>query len=209
MLEWISSLTDKQIALAAAAAAIGSFLTAAPAFIYSRRATKAAERANAHAGKANELAGEANDLAKDAVTKADVANRISLHPHQKELFLAFNQLHLYMRANMERGSVSEVQHFNPHVITCRLYVPPSLADDIEAYVEACYLLFDLASREQDRRMTLHYETHHRPESVTVFPNEQESVESLRMKQEEARSAISKTGDRVVNQLATEIRLVQG
>lgn len=166
MLEWISSLTDKQIAFAAAVAAIASFLAAVTAVIFSWQATKAAKKANDHSSKANELAGKANDLsiranevsvkandhsvesnriavessntAKEALTKADQANRISLLSHQKELFAGFHELSRHLEQNGQAMNHAQIGKFYNLTLTAPLFLREPLATQVNDFFNACF-----------------------------------------------------------------------
>jgi len=166
MWEWISSLTDKQIALAAAVAAILSVLAAVVALVYSRGATKAAEEANEHSAKANKLAGKANDLsiraneisvnandlAGEAVAKADIANRISLHAHQRELYVAFMALYRQLVQKGRALDMAAVRNFGPHSDTAHHYFKEPVATHIKEWFDECFYTADLNEQlDQERQ----------------------------------------------------------
>lgn len=182
MWEWISNISDGWVS---AAAAIGSFVVALFALFYSYQAKKAADTANAHSGKANELAGKANEVsiranevsvlandhAEEAVKKADVANRISLHTHQKELYVAFNRLTQHINEKRQALDMFEVAQFHPYSLTAHFYFQQSLAGNIKAWFDAC---FWMAERQQQLELEKEWQVSHQLADPYYKPSQEDA-----------------------------------
>lgn len=112
MLEWISSLTDKQIAFAAAVAAIVSVLLAVFALAYSRSAVKEAQR----------------------------ANKIAVHQFKRNFYEAYEQL--LAKVAGARLSEDDVNAFQIQANLAEVYLPEALACEVELFHESCWDLVE-------------------------------------------------------------------
>lgn len=70
--------------------------------------------------------------------EAKKANHISLLGHKKEIYDAFYDLKMYMNLKHEFAEQSEVSKFYYHSKSANIYLPFSLAADINKYFDACF-----------------------------------------------------------------------
>lgn len=223
-MEWILSWSrpDAIAAFSAAAAAL-SLIIAGLALWKSFSAVTAAREANKLSKAANNIADDSNDsaiaannisresnaLAKEAIAKAQHANRINLHVHQKTIHDGFIALYFHMRKFMHKADIDEVSKFYYHSRTASFYFSEEVAKKIIEFTDACSDLIILQSRIVERRVTENYDELGSvlPESTHRYPNEDQSVESLRAKQRQAEDIVIGLGTEISETLVAELTLV--
>lgn len=143
-----------------------------------------------------------------AITEAKRANKINLHPHQKELYGAFKDMQRKIEACIATGSEVNPAEFFPHAKTAPLYISKELAHSLMDYSQVCFQLVQLNARIEERKLTESFEAFGPviPGGVS-YPNEKESIESLKEKRDKVAQTLFRSGARIEERLLNEIKLV--
>jgi len=74
------------------------------------------------------------------------ANQISLLGHKKEIYDAFFELKMHMTQKAQFAELGEVSKFYYQSKNAKIYLPSSLAKDIEKYFDACFGIADASGK---------------------------------------------------------------
>ncbi|WP_095135447.1 hypothetical protein [Pseudomonas sp. Irchel s3a10] len=136
-----------------------------------------------------------------AAQEAKIANRISVHNYQKNLYEAFFNAKNYLQTNGGRSEISGFSNLYMQIQTARLYIDDALADQLIGFYDACVSLSDLrvalAAAERYRVML----ESHRLVGGELVMVDHYLVENANKKQEACMLDLDKAVDEALNKAA--------